>query len=705
MASSQSTAQEWRWLRIGELQCQFSDRGTEVEGEGYGNNTNFFSWPSQYGVVDQTTARQKTMWIGAKNFYDPIEGKEKSVKVVGIGPRENPERQNMIFEQSVKVIGKYPYPTVVVDDNIASDLAIYEQLDEFDENLPCDRMIIIKINTSIGVSVTKKIMAFSRPDHSNYFVNDITFKNTGIYNEAGDVHEQTLQDVWFYFAYRYAFAGESVAGFGSGWGSFSSTWGANTLNHAFGDDPTAAEFTNPGSPLYKLRAFYSWGGPNNESTLGFDDDWGCPNYAEDGVMASAKYAGCVTLHADKSVSDKSDDPYQPRTTWFVASDEGVWSADVSQYNEIYMQQRYNFMSEGHPPQSHADLIAENYKYVQEYQQVDSDRDVGGGASQGQGYGPYTMAPGDSVRIIFAEGVAGLSREKNREVGGNWYKYYSGTGNPPLVLPDGSTSSDHTEYKNEWVFTGEDSILQTYHKAVENFESGYTLPQPPPPPKEFIVQSGGDRIRLSWADNASSEPDFDGYQVYRSQGNVLTPLTVYTKVFECDKSSLVHGWDDTTAVRGFDYYYYVVSKDDGSENNGIPLKSGLFWTITNRPASLQRAAGSALEQVRVVPNPYDIRSRVFQFGDKSQYDRIAFYGLPPACHLRIFTERGDLIWEKDHTDGSGDELWDSLTSYGQIVVSGIYILHVEVTQDVLDESTGDQLFKAGESVMRKFVIIR
>ncbi|MBN1561844.1 TonB-dependent receptor, partial [candidate division KSB1 bacterium] len=177
--------------RIGELQCQFSDRGTEVEGEGYGNNTNFFSWPSQYGVVDQTTTRQKSMWIRAKNFYDPTEGKEKSVKVVGIGPRENPERLNMIFAQSVKVIGKYPYPTVVVDDNIASDLAIYEQLDEFDENLPCDRMIIIRINTSIGVSVSKKIMAFSRPDHSNYFINDITFKNAGIYrgSTGSRVHE------------------------------------------------------------------------------------------------------------------------------------------------------------------------------------------------------------------------------------------------------------------------------------------------------------------------------------------------------------------------------------------------------------------------------------------------------------------------------------------------------------------------------------
>ena len=118
-----------------------------------------------------------------------------------------------------------------------------------------------------------------------------------------------------------------------------------------------------------------------------------------------------------------------------------------------------------------------------------------------------------------------------------------------------------------------------------------------------------------------------------------------------------------------------------------------------------------------------------------------------CQLKIFTERGDLIWEKDHTDGSGDELWDSMTSSGQIVVSGIYILYVEVTEDIyaqddviarrdyydpkyttaaLDTTDkyiytpggesvykegdllfreGELMYKKGETVFRKFVIIR
>jgi hypothetical protein len=129
-----------------------------------------------------------------------------------------------------------------------------------------------------------------------------------------------------------------------------------------------------------------------------------------------------------------------------------------------------------------------------------------------------------------------------------------------------------------------------------------------------------------------------------------------------------------------------------------------------------AAGSMIEQVRVVPNPYDIRSRKLQFGTDAQYDQIAFYQLPPVCKLIVFTERGDKIWEMDHTKGTGDEAWTSQTMSAQILVSGIYILYVEVTQDVqavrdvykngaLLYHAGDVTTHKGDHIIRKFVVIR
>jgi hypothetical protein len=76
----------------------------------------------------------------------------------------------------------------------------------------------------------------------------------------------------------------------------------------------------------------------------------------------------------------------------------------------------------------------------------------------------------------------------------------------------------------------------------------------------------------------------------------------------------------------------------------------------------------------------------------------FYGLPPQCIIKIFTERGDLIKTFHHTDNSGDEAWDSLTSSGQVIVSGVYIAYFEVTEDAKN-------FKKGESTYKKLIVVR
>jgi len=788
-------AQRIKWLGITQLQSQISEIGSEYELEfQQGNILNFFSWPVQYGI-GQTTCRMNALWIGCKNFDDPVEGDIKSVKVVGSGPRNPLDRPNEIFEKDLKLIGRSNHPTVIVDNQNASSIDSYDKLDGLDQNLEADRIVQVKFNTSMGVTVTKKVMAFDSPYHDSYFIYDYVFKNTGIYSRNGDVKQQTLKNVYFYWMYRNAFAGVSCGTVSTGWGVFGSTWGNSTLNHAFGENPLASGFD--------MRGFYSYYSPVPARASSYDADWGCPDIAGgDGTLGSSMYAGCATLHADKSATDSTDDLNQPATTWYIGSDINIMQQNVSQYNETFMQDRYDCMSEGHPTQQHDDMIFAKYQYAMDYS--DPRRQTGGGVSQGQGYGPYTIPFGDSIHIVFVEGVNGISWEKAREVGGNWLQWYQTGSGPALVMPDGSNTTDFSAYKKAWCFSGKDSIMHMYHHALHNYNLGYKIPHPPPPPQQFTVTSGGDRISLSWSKNADDAPHFNGYVIYRSQGNVLDWKSVYQKIFECDKSNVVHNFDDVTAVRGFDYYYYIQSKDDGTQNDiapGVPLTSSLFWTVTDVPATLQRpaviappkepvadtvdwkltvakgtwdstvvnynayntvlynnmdyvclqdstpgmkpgktkgtfyanfpdtsvswkpivskgawsfgsayrkynyvtdkggvfvcvhdmAAGSMLEQVRVVPNPYDIRSRAFQFGAQSQYDRIAFYGLPPICKLMIFTERGDKIWVKDHLNGTGDELWDSQTSSGQIIATGIYMLYVEVP--------------GGGSIIRKFVVIR
>ncbi len=45
---------------------------------------------------------------------------------------------------------------------------------------------------------------------------------------------------------------------------------------------------------------------------------------------------------------------------------------------------------------------------------------------------------------------------------------------------------------------------------------------------------------------------------------------------------------------------------------------------------------------------------------------------------------------EHTDGSGDEAWNSITSSRQIVVSGLYIAHFEMPDG---------------NALRKFTVVR
>ncbi|MBN2013516.1 hypothetical protein JW960_29575 [candidate division KSB1 bacterium] len=686
-----SIAQEQRWIRIGESQCYFRDDGAETE-----SDLNYLAWPALYGD-NQHTTRNKAIWFGATNFFDPVEGILKSVKVVGAGPRYPENQPNMIFPQSIKLIGKFPHPTVIVDQQIGTNNTLYDVLDEVDYDLPCDRMVLVKYNSSMGVSVTRKIMAFTQENHDDYFIHELTIKNTGIYNKAGDVYEQTLENFWVYNSWRYAFAGVTSTGWGSTWGAFDSEWGASTLYRDF-RPATGSD----------IRGFISWYGPNPGRPVPYADDWGCPNDQEDGLLGSAKYNGIVILHASTTATNWADDLTQPRTTAYIGADGTPVETAVSQFNELFMQQRYNIMTEGHLNETFEDAVGDDY--VDNFATTATYRDNGtkGSGAQGQGFGPYTMNPGDSIRIVYAEGVNGISWPKAREVGAKWFAYYTGSGTPTLDLPGGGTASTRGEYTRAWCETGEDSIMQVLHSALANYNSNFAIPQAPPAPENFTVASGGDRIRLTWSDNARSHDHFNGYVIYRSEGSVKDYKTVYTKIFECDASYADNMFDDMTARRGFDYYYYIQAKDDGTQNDvhpGKPLYSSKFLTLTTVAARLRRPSGVALEKIRVVPNPFNISARKVQFGEDFQYDRLAFYGLPPYCDIKIYTERGDLIWSKTHDDGSGDELWDSQTSSGQIVVSGIYIAYFEVTQDVSDETTGEKMFSKGENIIRKFVVIR
>ncbi|MEO8398625.1 MAG: hypothetical protein ABI550_02295, partial [Ignavibacteriaceae bacterium] len=188
-------------------------------------------------------------------------------------------------------------------------------------------------------------------------------------------------------------------------------------------------------------------------------------------------------------------------------------------------------------------------------------------------------------------------------------------------------------------------------------------------------------------------NLEGFEIYRATGK---PDSTYHLIYTASTSE--KSFDDLTPVRGLSYYYYIVSVGSEASNNGNgltppgKLRSSRYYTQTFNSAVLKRPAGTSMDQIRIVPNPYIISSsKELGFGEL-QANRLAFFNIPGKSTIKIYTEIGELIKTIEHTDGSGDEYWDSVTSSNQIIVSGIYIAVVENSD-------------TGERKILKFVVIR
>ncbi len=672
MVASILMADESRWISVGQLHDWFSSGGCEIEvGRRHliPDQQDGLMWPAQFRYQDVKAA--KALWIGTKNYNDPVAGIQYEYKVVHVGPRVLDELSEFM-PTDFRLVARYPRPQVYVDGLPASELDYTDLVDDVNENIPGDRMIINTLNTSTGITMTRKVHAYSQPYHDNYYIVEYVFKNTGVYNTSGSTHSLTLDDVYIFWQERYAMTKEACS-YGYYWMPQNATWGRNTMNEVIGENGNYAAGTS-----VPFRASYAWHGLHS-GWSGSGDNIGAPNIntGGDGRLGASQFVGVMTIHADVSPSDHSNDPNQPTSTPYPDSD-GPYNSGNNHLNAAKMTDEYLLMSSGHPNLSHAEEVGDD--------NADEFGSTGGGYSLGRGYGPYDMAPGDSIVIVTVEAVAGLSRDKHYSVGADWL----------------SGAISNTQ-KNELVMSGKDSLFQAFTRAQNTYDlwqSGSNVPHEPPPPDLFQVTSGGDRIILEWSATAESYPSFAEYNVYRA---IHVPDTTFELIAELGPGETIY--EDRSAIRGFDYYYYVTTVSDGSLNDvspGTPMESSLFYTRTNTPAFLKRQPGT-LDRIRIVPNPYNIKARDLQYGDGGP-DRIMFLDIPPTCRIKIFTERGDLVYTIDHTDGSGDEAWNSITSSRQVVVSGLYIAHFEVLDDFTDWKTGEFVEK-GSTGIKKFIVIR
>lgn len=655
-----------KWMAVGSLHNWYSEIGCEIE-EGLVKRQQYgLRWPAIYRNQDIQAA--KGLWLGVKEFTDET-GKLWSRRVAHVGPRVS--GANEFFPVEFTMQSKLETPTVSVD-GVASYQLSVDNTEEPDINLPYDRVIYNKVNTILGLTYERKIIAFSQPFHDNYIIHEVTVTNTGNTDGDADIElpNQNLKGVYIYYHYRLAVSANSRYVIGNATG-----WGINTMVDTRGDgvkNDADADF----------RAQYVWHGKYPPFVA--YDNIGGPIWNPDGTvytnagdtvgrLGASQFAGVVTLHADTSPLDMTDDILQPMTTSFEDSDHPNTSNNDS-YNETKMQAEYDWMSKGHANPRHADKVEPSGNFAAPT--ADPSLGTSGGFSAANGYGPYDLDFGQSVTVVWAEAVSGLSWEKNILYGKQYKR-----------------GSINALQKNQYVLTGKDSLFKSFRRAVNNYKSGYSIPKAPYPPKFFNVNSGGDRISLSWELYPEAGPTVTGFEIYRATGQYDS---TYYLIYQAgaDETS----YDDKDLLRGVNYYYYIVSVGDATENNGVgntplgKLRSSRYATQTYDPANLKRPAGNSLSQIRIVPNPFVLGSDSDRLRFPDEPDKLAFFNIPGVCTIQIYTEVGELIYELEHSDGSGDAYWNCVTSSNQVVVSGIYIAVIT------DKTTG-------ERAIEKFAVIR
>jgi len=350
-------------------------------------------------------------------------------------------------------------------------------------------------------------------------------------------------------------------------------------------------------------------------------------------------------------------------------------------------------------------------------------------------GPYCINKTDEVvRQVYAMGVGGVGPDSARTMGARWH---AGQMTPEekreLVLGGGGRLVNPLEGNNwqVWYKGGRDSLFKTLERAYWNFLGrgsltgrGYDVPDPLPPPS-LVVTSGPDRIDLKWwydspdyyKDADTGVDDWKEWRVYRKKGDrevgaleergttdpdMLNYRLVHVETSKGEGDTI--RWSDTDVQRGQPYYYYVTAVDDGSQNTtgicpGQELESSKMANRTEIGAVPFKPAATNTDNVRVVPNPYNVNSGAGNYtGSAFDYNKILFVNLPAYCKIYIYTESGDLVKVINHNTRNADHPWEQLTDSGQYVRSGIYIARItEATNEARTEHYPDAIVK--------FVIIR
>lgn len=441
-----------------------------------------------------------------------------------------------------------------------------------------------------------------------------------------------------------------------------------------------------------LKIAYYWDSQKRSPKTysnGSTDDSGDPDLSN-GYLYAPQIPGYALLFASKSPSEvTTDDNSQPFALSYASIREDKWVGKIDANAQMYSG-RFPQLGRFPTPEDIQNFRPGGYEQ---------------GAMRFVVNGPYDFTldrahnRADSVTFVYAVGCGSIGIDQARQLGSDW-------------MNKRITDAD----KNKgFIEPGKDSLFNTLDKAYfawNQISKGVKLPAAPPPP-DVTVTSGPDIIKVGWSypdqsyflDAVTNVDDWKEWRVYRKKGASLTfdPLDEGAiqkwELIYSTRDRNVQSLVDSNVTRGIDYYYAVTAVDNGSQNTtgympGEALESSRFVNMSLVPVSPYKPGLDVSNLVRVVPNPATVAAGASL--NQGSPDKISFFNLPFQCKLRIFTEAGELVLEKDHY-GTGDDEWDQKTDSNQYVTSGLYILAVTDCKGLNGKALDNQFVK--------FVIVR
>ncbi|HMB92918.1 MAG TPA: hypothetical protein VKP65_18860, partial [Rhodothermales bacterium] len=535
---------DFRWLAVGDFQHRYN--GGLGQPEIY-DPFPMMVWPGIRNVAPGGVSYMHVMgyWISVANHTDE-QGNQYPVRTSHSGPRALGVGE--FYQTDMQLISQFDYPQKTVDGSETFQVPIVVDAvqDILGPNGP-DQMVLNKVNTSVGISVEQRSIQFTNQFHDDYHITEFRFTNTG--NVDGDeeieLDGQTAEDVYFSFIRRPKTSASSTSWDNSmgdaAWGAINQTdiIGNGENDYGLPDNwrgmftwlehgPAKSEYSTIGGPMWVPG---SWWYTLQEDTTG--------------RLNAAAMHGEFILHADGTPHapdaeglggfSQADDLAQPDLMTYMHSDDSDLTGNSNHNNIPLMIEEREWIENGvevrstNMPNEWLDPATpkrtvpaqpflafpldagQELDFVEHFATTQDPEQPLGSWSYANNFGPYTMQPGEEVRVVIVDGVAGLSEKLSEELG-RWYRQQiRGQGltldeaGALLFSWDPGTNAACDEgspgcvslTKDEWVMTTRDSLFQLIERATAAFENGYQVPAPPRAPSSFSVTSGTDQISIEW----------------------------------------------------------------------------------------------------------------------------------------------------------------------------------------------------------------